>query len=378
MFAGKGTSLNELEKKSFYSFVALYLLSSTLFVMLLGYWYYNAQKNALESATYYKLNHIADKLSGLIINAQMKHKTLHLPNEKGFEYKLIPTDEAAVYRSGYFEKEGYKILISDAPQEHLNIEYVLVKTKLYHEKLSQLQQLVLSVMGVSFVLIVIISFVLSKLFLKPLHNRMVQIEDFIQDVSHELNTPITALGMSASRAVKKGVYDKKILQNISISTKQLESIYKSLTYLNFKEKEQESQQVSLQEIAQEVILYYKELTDAKGIAVEAELEDVKIMAAKSRIELLFSNLLSNAIKYSMPETTIRIKLTPEQFSIEDEGVGIEEKKLKEIFELYSRSSDIAGGFGVGLSIVKRICDEYGWRVEVRSKIGQGSRFVVRF
>ncbi|HFB54069.1 MAG TPA: HAMP domain-containing histidine kinase, partial [Sulfurimonas autotrophica] len=195
---------------------------------------------------------------------------------------------------------------------------------------------------------------------------------------HELNTPITALGMSASRALKKNVYDKKILQNISISTKQLESIYRSLTYLNFKEKEQELQEVSLQEIAKEVILYYKELTDAKGIAVEAELEGVKVMAVKSRVELLFSNLLSNAIKYSMPETTIRIKLTPEQFSIEDEGVGIEEKKLKEIFELYSRSSEIAGGFGVGLSIVKRICDEYGWRVEVRSKIGQGSRFVVRF
>ena len=378
MFEGKGISLNELEKKSFYSFVALYLSSSILFIVLLGYWYYSAQKNALESTTYYKLNHIADKLSGLIINAQMKHKTLHLPNEEGFEYTLIPTDEAAAYKSGYFEKEGYKILVSDAPQEHLNIEYVVVKTKLYAQKLHQLRILVLSVVGISFILVVIISFVLSKLFLKPLHNRMAQIEDFIQDVSHELNTPITALGMSASRALKKGVYDKKILQNISISTKQLKSIYTSLTFLNFKEKEQPNSDVDLKTVLERVILYYKELTDAKGITVEAELEDVELMAVESRVELLFSNLLSNAIKYSMPETTIRIKLTPEQFSIEDEGVGIEEKKLQEIFELYSRSSDIAGGFGVGLSIVKRICDNYGWRVNVSSTLGKGSRFLVRF
>ncbi len=332
----------------------------------------------MDSTTYYKLNHIADKLSGLIINAQMKHKTLHLSNEEGFEYRLIPTDEAAAYRSGYFEKEGYKILVSDAPQEHLNIEYVVVKTKLYAQKLHQLRILVLSVVGISFILVVIISFVLSKLFLKPLHNRMVQIEDFIQDVSHELNTPITALGMSASRALKKGVYDKKILQNISISTKQLKSIYTSLTFLNFKEKEQPNSELDLKTVLERVILYYKELTDAKGIRVEAELEDVELMAVESRVELLFSNLLSNAIKYSMPETTIRIKLTQEQFSIEDEGVGIEEKKLQEIFELYSRSSDIAGGFGVGLSIVKRICDNYGWRVSVSSTLGKGSRFLVRF
>jgi len=344
--------------------------------MLLGYWYYSAQKNALESTTYYKLNHIADKLSGLIINAQMKHKTLHLPNEEGFEYELIPTEEAAAYSSGYFAKDGYKILVSDAPQEHLNIEYVVVKTKEYHAQLRQLQQRVLSVMGVSFVFIVIISFVLSKLFLKPLHNRMVQIEDFIQDVSHELNTPITALGMSASRGIKKGVYDKKILQNISISTKQLESIYKSLTYLNFKQKSEEPQSVNLKDILTQVIAYYKELTDAKKITIVSQMEDVEFLIVPARAELLFSNLLSNAIKYSMPETTITVTLTQEFFVIEDEGVGIEAKKLQEIFEMYRRNSDIAGGFGVGLSIVKQICDEYGIGVDVSSEIGQGSRFTL--
>ncbi|WP_457743311.1 sensor histidine kinase [Sulfurimonas sp.] len=370
--------MNELEKKSFYSFVALYLLSSLLAILFLGYWYYSAQKNALENETYYKLNHIADRLSGRIINAQMKHVTLHLPNEKGFEYSLIATSEAQGYKSGYFEKNGYKILVSDAPQEHLNIEYVLVKTKSYFSQLHTLQIRVLSVMGMSFVLIGIIAIFLSKLFLRPLHNRMEHIENFIQDVSHELNTPITALGMSASRALKKGVFDKKILQNISISTKQLKSIYASLTYLNFKEKEQERENVALKPLLEDVILYYKELTDAKKISVEASLEEVTVMAVESRVKLLFSNLLSNAIKYSMPETKIRITLTQDSFVIKDEGVGIDEKKLKEIFELYSRSSDIAGGFGVGLSIVKRICEEFQWGVQVESKLNRGSIFTITF
>jgi two-component system OmpR family sensor kinase len=99
---------------------------------------------------------------------------------------------------------------------------------------------------------------------------------------------------------------------------------------------------------------------------------------ESRAELLVSKLLSNAIKYSMPETTIRIRLTQESLSIRDEGVGIEEKKRKEIFEMYTRDSQIAGGFGVGLSIVKQICDANNMRIEVKSKRSEGSEFIILF
>ena len=371
-------SLNELEKRSFYSFLALYLGSSAIFILLLGYWYYDAQKNALESETYYKLEHLADKLAGSIINAQMKGTILQLPEQKGFTYSLIPTQDSEKYSVGYFEKNGQKILVSAAPQEHLNVEYVVVRTTSYFTKLHKLQTQVLTVMGISFIFIVIISFFLAKLFIKPLHNRMSQIEGFIQDVSHELNTPITALKMSANRAIKKEVYDKKILTNISISTKQLESIYKSLTFLNFKQKPQESEQVNLKTILEQNIKYYEELTNAKHIEIKSSLEDVTFNIIPTRAELLFSNLLSNAIKYSMPETTIYITLTPEQFSIKDEGVGISKEKLEAIFELYKRESDIAGGFGVGLNIVKQICDAYNIKVTVDSKLGKGSKFKLFF
>ena len=378
IFVAKGTNLNELEKKSFYSFVTLYLVSSFLFVLLSGYWYYSAQKNSLDSTTYYKLNHIADKLSALIINAQMKGTTLNLPDEKEYNYTLIRANEPVKLLVGYYEKDGYKVLVSDAPQEHLNIKYVVVKTDEYFQKLHELQKNVLIVMGVGFIFIVLISIILAKLFMKPIHQRMEQIESFIQDVSHELNTPITALKMSASRAIKKRVYDEKILTNISISTKQLESIYKSLTFLNFKQKQQEAEDINLKNILEQIISYYRELTQAKEIKIEAEMADVFVHIIPSRAELLFSNLLSNAIKYSMPQTTIRIKLDQHSFSIEDEGVGIEQKKVDEIFEMYKRESEIAGGFGVGLSIVKQICYEYGIKINVASQLGAGTTFTLEF
>ena len=378
MFVERVTSLNDLEKHSFYSFLALYFGSSLLFVLLSSFWYYSAQKNSLESETYYKLAHLADSISGSVINAQMKGTALVLPKERGFEYKLISSEVKSAYKEGYFEENGYKVLVSSATQEHLNVEYVVVKTKLYFQQLQELRNKVLLTAGIVFVFIIFISFLLAKLFMKPVHKRIEQIESFIQDVSHELNTPITALKMSASRAIQKEKYDKKILTNISISTKQLETIYNSLTYLNFTQNKEVPTSVNIARVVERVVKYYEELSSAKEIRILTDIQESQLLIIESRAELLFSNLLSNAIKYSMPETTISIRLKQGLFIIKDEGMGIAEEKLNTIFKLYERDSNIAGGFGVGLNIVKQICDEYGVKVEVSSTLGEGSEFRLIF
>jgi len=378
MFVVKVINLNDLEKRSFYSFVALYLSSSLVFVLLSGFWYYSAQKNALENETYYKLEHFADRLSGLIINAHMMGEKLILPTTEEFEYQLIRVDEKTEYKVGYYEKKDAKVLVTDAPRKHLNIAYVVVSTKNYFKNLHELQLYVLGMMSLVFMFIGIVLIFLSRLFMRPIRTRIEQIESFIQDVSHELNTPITALKMSASRAIKKEVYDKKILTNISISTKQLETIYNSLTYLNFSKSTEASQELEVETIIRRVVNYYSELSSAKEIKVDVELESFLLTGIESRIELLFSNLLSNAIKYSMPETTITITLKDGVFTIKDEGVGIAKEKLEAIFELYKRDSQIAGGFGVGLNIVKQICDEYKIEVSVKSELGVGSEFRLAF
>ncbi len=123
--------MNDLEKKSFYSFLALYLISSLLFVLLSAYWYYSAQKSSLERETYYKLEHLADKLSGLIINAHMMGNTLLLPQEKEFEYALIRVDDTKEYKESYYEEGSYKVLVSAAPHRPLNIHYVIITTQSY-------------------------------------------------------------------------------------------------------------------------------------------------------------------------------------------------------------------------------------------------------
>lgn len=385
MYAERDTALNSLEKKSFYSFLGLYIGSSIIFVLLSGYWYYVAQKNAIESNTYYKLRHLSEQISSAIINAQMRGTTLSLPNvDQEYSYALISTQNRLIKGkllqgididgNAYYEKDAHMVLVSDGPLEHLNIKYVVVTTTQYHTLINALQKRVLGMMALVILSIIAIAWILSRIFMRPIHQKVEQIEQFIQDISHELNTPITALQMSSKRALQKKVYDEKILTNISISTKQLYTIYQSLIYLNFSAADQKAEKIDLEPLLKESISFYSELAHAKHIKIERDLSSSKITIITERARLLFSNLISNAIKYSMPETTITITLREGLFSIADEGVGIDNSKLSEIFKPYERSSDIAGGFGVGLSIVAQICHEFNIKIDVTSTLGQGSCF----
>lgn len=365
--------MNDLEKKSFYSFLLLYIGSSFLFTVLSGFWYYKASKNSLENTVYYKMQHYADHISGLIINAQMHGTKLNLPElEKGYGYYLVKTGDAKDIKEDYFEKNDQKVLISAAPQEHMDVKYVVIRSKEFGIELKTLRKNVMGIMSVVFVLIVIISWGLSKLFMKPIHQKMVQIEQFVQDISHELNTPITALQMSSSRALQKGVYDEKSLKNISISTKQLYTLYRSLTFLNFETPTESIPTIDLQKVLQEVVEYYAQLCEAKGINVVLRSEQSFLAIEEDKARLFFSNLLSNAIKYSMPHTNITLTLTKNSFVIKDEGVGVAKEKLEKIFDLYVRSSSLAGGFGVGLSIVKKICDEANIKISISSEVDKGT------
>jgi len=218
--------MNDLEKKSFYSFLGLYMVSSFLFISLIGFWYYTAQKHALENETHYKLEHIADKKAGELIVAHMhgtplkktrlpEDVTLALVNTKGrvVEGKLVQLDIAI--KPGYFMSNGFNVLISDAPREHMNISYVVVQSDTLQKQLLKLKESVFLVLGIVLLAVMFIAWLLSKIFLRPVQQRVPQIERFINDVTHELNTPITSLSMSAQQAQKAGACTPKMLNNIS-------------------------------------------------------------------------------------------------------------------------------------------------------------------
>jgi two-component system OmpR family sensor kinase len=369
--------------------VLLYIVSSLLFIFLSAYWYYFAQKSMLESNEYYRLQHIADTVSREIIHAHMQGKELALPKgDADASVALVDVDAKVTHgaiaedffpNKAEFLKQGeYSILVSDAPQRHLDVRFVVVSSRALSEQIKDLKQIVLGVMFFVVAIMISLAWIFSKLFMRPLRQKIEQIEGFVHDTAHELNTPITALSMSVSRALKKGAYDEKILKNILISTRQLFDIYTALAYLSFETKKEKASALEISRILKKSVAYYKELSESKRVSISVEAEAFMFEMDEAKLSMLFGNLISNAIKYSLPNSTIQITLKAGIFTIKDHGIGIDKERLGKIFERYSRGTDYAGGFGIGLSIVRKICQEHKIGLQVSSEKEKGSCFVLSF
>ena len=115
---------------------------------------------------------------------------------------------------------------------------------------------------------------------------------------------------------------------------------------------------------------------AGNLAVETQFrETIELSQPASLVKITLGNLLRNAIQHSTGGT-IRLTLENRTFSIEDEGDGIAPEHLDRIFERsFSTRQD---GTGMGLDLVKRICDRYGWTIGVSSEPGKGTRVSISF
>jgi two-component system phosphate regulon sensor histidine kinase PhoR len=139
--------------------------------------------------------------------------------------------------------------------------------------------------------------------------------------------------------------------------------------------------INVKECLEAVIDDLKPLMDKKKLELEVKVDDLYIMSNKSLFSRLLYNLINNAIKYNKDNGKIYITLEDMRLSIRDTGIGIDDEHIKHIFEpLYcvdkSRSREL-GGSGIGLAIVRNICKTLGYKVEVYSKIGYGTEFVIK-
>jgi two-component system OmpR family sensor kinase len=233
-------------------------------------------------------------------------------------------------------------------------------------------------MLVASLFIAFIGYFLSRLLLKPVKDNFDNLNHFMKDSAHELNTPITALMMSANYLKKS--YDKEMVEHILMSTKMVSEIYNSIAYLAFHDLDIEHKEpFDLSEHIQYSIRYFKEIAGNKEILINAQLTQFMVNMDKNSTRKLINNLITNAIKYSYPKKNITIILKENVLSITDEGVGIDKEHQTKIFQRYKRINNHAtGGFGIGLDIVMGICKTYNIKIELESTLGKGSTFTLRF
>lgn len=217
--------------------------------------------------------------------------------------------------------------------------------------------------------------------------------EFVANVSHELKTPLTSIKGFVETLQDEGNCDqetqKRFLDIIHKQTQRLEMLVDDLLTLSAIESKEGKMDFSPQDlgsIVQSVVHMHKPALDASGhqLRMELPLGLPKILADRHRIEQVVLNLLDNAMKFTSKGGQILIKASVQRpfirLDVQDTGVGIGPEHLTRIFERFYRvdkaRSIQKGGTGLGLSIVKHIVQSHQGKIEVQSRLGQGSTFSI--
>lgn len=258
------------------------------------------------------------------------------------------------------------------------IKYVVIEDSKVSVQMIKLESFIWTMFLIASFFVALIGYFLSRLLLNPVKENFAILNRFMKDSAHELNTPVTALMMSANYLKKS--YDKEMVDHMLMSSKMISEIYNSISYLAFHDLDiEEKEEFELSALIEHSIHYFKEIAASKSIIIHAKLDSLTIKMDKNSIKKLINNLISNAIKYSYSGKNIEITLQENILKIKDEGVGINKKDQKKIFQRYKRiDKQGSGGFGIGLDIVMGICRSNNILISLDSKLGSGSTFTLEF
>ncbi|MCH9814719.1 MAG: HAMP domain-containing histidine kinase [Epsilonproteobacteria bacterium] len=383
--------MNKDEKRSLISFITLYTISSLLLMSIIAILYYNKELEGQKKTCQKDLQESVMAVEMGLMQAKMNGKKyIFCPLDYILPVALFDANKTVIasnqkfplhnYEEGLHMEKAYVHLVKKLKEPIQNIYYISAEDASMQTSIDNLKYLIFATIFISSIFIAFIGYLLSKLLLKPVKEKIAHIDHFIKDSAHEINTPVTALLMSVSALKKKGLSEEKLLRHITISSKQISDIYNSLSHIAFSDIQQRNEIVKfdLKTEVQKSITFYAEIAQAKQITIQNELNPCYIEMDRESASKLVNNLLSNAVKYSHHGKIVTVTLKDHKLTIEDRGIGISKKDQEEILKRYKRGTDAVGGFGIGLDIVNEICKEYDLTLTIQSQLNQGSTFQLDF
>jgi signal transduction histidine kinase len=216
-----------------------------------------------------------------------------------------------------------------------------------------------------------------------------ELDSIINTIAHDLKTPLTSvmgftdlLVTSLKQKLEEG--DKQYLSRIHFNANYMKDLIESLLeFARIGKAVSVIESISLNDIFKDVRVQLNYDIEKREAVINIPDNLPIVKTDKSKITRVFANLISNAIKFVPEDRTPQINVDFDEdddfynISVIDNGIGIEESELKNVFKLFHRLKEMdVSGTGVGLAIVKKIMEDTGGKIAVTSKKAQGATFIV--
>jgi len=375
------------EKSILVKFVSLYLISAFIMLSVIAYLIYDMQYKSIYNLSLSNLEMISSKISSRIITSDMKNEKLDFKSlcssDQGIKFALFDKDNKNIFTDLTqevpinFSKKNYLndkhiVTIDKSTVGHLGVNSIVMVNDTFTSKVDNIIITILSAFIACYIVICTVGYYLIQLFMKPIENERKRLDNFIKDTTHELNTPITALMICTDQQTPRS---EKNMERIYLSSKRISQIYKDLTHLILEtDKKKEIENICLKNLISKELEYFELLASKKNISIQLHAEETCINVNVEDFQRIIGNVLSNAIKYNNRGGEIIVTLKYNLLSIKDNGIGIDINHQKNIFNRYYRATTQDGGFGLGLNIVYKICQEYNITIDVESELKVGTTF----
>ncbi len=382
-----GTKLIEKDKRYIYTLAFFYSLMVILVVSIPAYFYISVEKKSYRDNQIQNLEHYAYSVEKSIYDFSHTHKNIFdFPRSLFYNAYLYDTSGNKIFGT---DNSAYSLQAFDRGIPHIMSRTITLNTNRLHAAKMVVTQTfsydeiyykaLITALFLGAILFFMTLFFI-KISMKPLERVNRYLTIFFNDAMHELKTPLGVMQLNLEILKSKG--NSKVLKRLFNSVQSMILIYEDIEYhIKHTHVKYNPEQIDFTYFLKDRVDVFRDLASVKKITIDEDItENITLKMNRIELQRIIDNTLSNAIKYSNKHTRIHVLLRVEEdkimLSIMDEGIGI--KDTHKIFERYKREDTVKGGFGIGLSIVKYICDKNNILISVKTKKHKGSTFTYTF
>jgi len=345
--------LKNYEKKSFLQIFFSFFISISIFVIILGYLYFEQQKTFIMQKT-------AMSMHQYLLKLKQSNFTY---TKKNYSYKFVNNGKV---------KKQLPIKVGDYYVKVFSTKMMVkVDAILINKELDELRifTIVLQVFLVLF--FAFISYLLARKSLAPMIYTISHMDRFTKDLIHDLNTPISSILINTKMLKKDATSNSmKKIQRIENSAKNISSLYANLEVLL--DEQLVKSEFNISKVIDEAIDNYKSMySNIEFVYIS---NNTLVNSNEHAIKRIIDNIISNACKYSKADAKIEISYISNTLTIKDNGKGI--KYPSKIFQRAYKEDD--NGYGIGMHIVYRLCSQLNIGINIDSKENEGTTVKLSF